>query len=146
MNRHIKTAFFVAPFLLIGGYVASDFYVENKAQKNKIFQLLPLGQCDVVNQSCILKSGEFEVNVLDDKGITTVNTTFPLDKATLFLVDNDKKVTPFPLGMLESPYYWRAETPLHQLVKSNNGKYTLRLIAEIKGGKYISEFYTESIK
>lgn len=146
MNRHTKIAFFVAPFLFIGGYIASDYYVENKADQNKVFQLLPQGQCDILHQSCILRSGELEVNIVDNKGITTVNTTFPLDKATLFLVDNDKHATEYPLGMLESPYYWRSETPLRQLTSNNNGKYTLRLVAEIKGGKYISEFYTEGVR
>lgn len=146
MNRHTKMAFMVAPFLLIGGFIASDFYVENKAQQEKVFQLLPVGSCDVINQDCRLKSGKFEVNVLDQKGITTVNTTFPLDKATLFLVDNNKQATAFPLGMLDTPYYWHSETPLRNLIGDKQGKYTLRLIAEIKGGKYISEFYTETMR
>ena len=91
MNRHSKIAFFVAPFLLLGGYIASDFYIEQKAQKAKVFEMSPFGHCDVLNQKCILKSGEFQVNVYDENGITTVNSTFPLDSATLFLVDSDNK-------------------------------------------------------
>lgn len=144
MNRHTKMSLFIVPFLLIGGFIASDFYVEHKADENKVFQLLPFGHCDVLNQKCVLKSGEFEINILDNNGVTTVNSTFPLDKATLFLVDNNQAKR-YPLGMKDSPYYWHSETPLRSSMNKENDKYTLRLIAEIKGGKYISEFYTEKI-
>lgn len=99
MNKHNKLALLVAPFLILGGYIASDFYIENKAEQQRVFQLVPFGHCDVINQKCILRSGDFEVNVFDENGITKVNSTFPLDTATLFLVDKKNSVTPHQLGM-----------------------------------------------
>lgn len=146
MNRHTKLALFVVPFLLIGGYIASDFYLEHQAEENRVFQLLPFGHCDVIHQKCILKSGEFEMNIFDDNGVTTVNSTFPLDSATLFLVESKNQVQAYPLGISETPYYWRSKTPLRQLIPNKRDKYKLRLIAQIKGGKYISEFYTQTTK
>lgn len=146
MNRHTKLAFMVAPFLLIGGYIASDFYIEHEASKQRVFNLVPFGHCDVINQKCILKSGDFEVNLLDEGGKTTLNATFPLDSATLFLVDKSNQATAYPLGMKDSPYYWHSNTPLNELAKNKGDKYKLRIIANIKGGQYISEFYTQTIK
>ncbi len=146
MNRHIKTALMVAPFLILGGYILSDLYLEDQANEERIFQLVPFGHCDVINQKCVLKSGEFEVNIFDENGITTVNSTFPLDTATLFLVDKENNATPYPLGMKDSPYYWKNETQLRSLVAEKGDSYKLRLIANIKGGKYISEFYTQTTK
>lgn len=146
MNRHTKLAFMVAPFLLIGGYIASDFYIEHEAGKQRVFNLVPFGHCDVINQKCILKSGDFEVNLLDEGGKTTLNATFPLDSATLFLVDKSNQATAYPLGMKDSPYYWHSNTPLNELAKNKGDKYKLRIIANIKGGQYISEFYTQTIK
>lgn len=146
MNRHTKLALMIAPFLLIGGYIASDFYIENQAGKQRIFNMVPFGHCDVINQKCILKSGEFEVNVFDENNITTLNATFPLDSATLFLVDNAGQATAYPLGMSDSPYYWRSETPLRSKIANKGEKYKLRMIANIKGGQYISEFYTQTVK
>jgi hypothetical protein len=116
------------------------------ASQSRAFELVLFGHSDITQQKFILKTGEFEVNVMDDKGITIVNSTFPIDKATLFLVDNNSEATPFPLGMKESPYYWKRETPLGNLVKNKDESYKLRLIIEIKGGKYFSEFYTQTIK
>lgn len=145
MNKHSKLALLIAPFLILGGYIASDLYIENEADKKRVFQLEPSGNCDVINKSCILKSGDFEVNIYDEGGITTVNSTFPLDTATLFLVSKNNEVTAHPLGMLDSAYYWKSPTALRQLVSTKNTKYKLRLIANIKGGQYISEFTTHTM-
>ena len=146
MHKHLKVAFMVAPFLAVLGYVGADYYNENEAAKTKIVQLIPFGHCDIINQSCVLQSGEFKVNISDVDGMTEVNSTFPLDSATLFLVDKQDKMTPYPLGMQKSPYYWRSETALRSLVSNKSDSYKLRLIAKIKGGQYIAEFYTQTTK
>ena len=136
----------VAPFLVVLGYIGADFHHENEAAKTKIVQLVPEGHCDIINQSCVLKSGDFKVEISDENGITGINSTFPLDSATLFLVDKHDQMTPYPLGMQKSPYYWRSNTELHSLIGQKGDSYKLRLIAKIKGGQYISEFYTQTIK
>jgi len=146
MNRDLKVAFMIAPFLAVLGYVGADYYNESIAAEPKIIELVPVGHCDIINQSCVLKSGEFKVNISDEGGVTEVNSTFPLDTATLFLVDKHDKMTSYPLGMKKSPYYWRNNTPLRSLVSNKGDSYKLRLIAKIKGGQYISEFYTQTVK
>ena len=146
MNRHLKVAFMVAPFLAVLGYIGADFYNENEASKTKIIQLVPEGHCDIINQSCVLKSGEFKVNISDNAGVTEVNSTFPLDSATLFLVNKEDKVSPYPLGMQDSPYYWQSPTHLRNVTSNKGDSHKLRLIAKIKGGQYISEFYTQTTK
>jgi len=146
MNKHLKVAFMVAPILAILGFVGADFYEESEAEKEKFIQLVPEGHCDIINNSCVLKSGEFKVNISDEEGITEVNSTFPLDTATLFLVDKDDNMTAYPLGMQKSPYYWRSKTHLNSFVPNKGDSYKLRLIAKIKGGEYISEFITQTTK
>tara|TARA_R110002153_G_scaffold2340_4_gene11470 strand:- start:10564 stop:11001 length:438 start_codon:yes stop_codon:yes gene_type:complete len=144
MNKHTRTAFMVAPILAVIGYIAADYYEEDQAEKQKVIQLMPVEDCDVINQSCILRSGDFEVNVFDKNNLTTVNSTFPLDSATLFLVDKNNNPTPYPLGMIQSPYYWHAETNLRELIGDPGQSYKLRLVLNIKGGSYISEFSTKT--
>jgi len=146
MNKHTKLAFMVAPFLAIFGFIGADYYEEAKANDDKFIQLSPEGHCDVVNQSCVLKSGEFKVSISDKAGVTEINSTFPLDSATLFLVDKSDEMTPYPLGMKKSPYYWYSSTPIGSLAANKGDSYKLRLIAKIKGGQYISEFYTQTVK
>jgi len=145
MNRHTKVAIIVFPFLLLGGYIAAGYFRDYQANQDSVTQLFPEGACDVLNQHCVLKSGEFKINVYDDNGQTWVNSTFPLDKATLFLVEADKTVTTYVMTMSDNPYYWQASTPLRARLmehRDSDDYYKIRLIAEIKGGKYISEFYT----
>lgn len=146
MNRHTKVALMVAPFLILGGYIASDFYLEHEAEKPKIITLQPSGHCDVLNKKCILKSKEFEISVYDENGITTVNSTFPLDRVTFFTVDSNNIPTAYPLGMKESPYYWKNHTNLRNVANNKGDKYKLRLAASIKGGQYLAEFYTETMQ
>jgi len=146
MNKHTKIAIVVAPILTILGFALADLWEERKASEERIFQLSPFGHCDVLNGKCILKKGEFEVNVFEKNGMTSVNSTFPLDRATLFLVDENNVPTTYRLGMIESPYYWHSETNLRELAPNKGDSYKLRLVAEIKGGSYISEFYTQTTK
>ena len=142
MNKHTKLAIFVAPVLIILGYASSDFYMEYKAGEDKLFSLVVDGSCDILAETCILKAGEFEVNIFDRNGVTTVNSTYPLDSATLFLVETDNSSTAYPLGMSDSAYYWRSPTPLRENIQTVSNSQKIRLIANIKGGKYISEFVT----
>ena len=145
MNRHTKIALMVAPFLILGGYIASDFYLEKQAEQARIYNMVPFGHCDVINQKCILKSGEFEVNIYDKAGTTTLNSTFPLDSSTFFLVDKSNNASAYPLGMSDSPYYWQSPTPLRNQISAKGDKQKLRIIANIKGGQYIAEFYTQTV-
>lgn len=146
MNKHLKVAFMIAPILAIIGFGAADYYEENEAAKERIIPLVLDGHCDIANKSCVLISGDFKINVSDANGVTEINSTFPLDTATLFLVDKSDKMTPYPLGMQKSPYYWRNNTPLSGLLANKGDSYRLRIIAKIKGGQYIGEFYTQTIK
>jgi len=141
MNKHTKVAVLVAPLLAVLGYIASDYFIENDADKNKIVTLIPESSCEVLAGECVLISGDFKVNVFDEAGSTVVNSTFPLDEAVLFLVDEDNTATAYPLTQIQSKYYWRAQTPLRELANTSTS-YKLRLIASIKGGDYISEFET----
>lgn len=146
MNKHLKVAFMVAPFLGILGYIGADFYNENEAAKSKIIELVPEGHCDIINQSCLLISGDFKMNFYDKSGVIEVNSSFPLDSVTLFLVDKSDQMTSYPLGMKKNPQYWHSNTELRNLVATKGDSYKLRLIAKIKGGQYISEFYTQTTK
>jgi len=146
MNKHTKLAILIAPILAIIGYIAADYYDEHQASKEKIIQMIPDGHCDIINQKCVLKSGEFKINISDTNGLTEVNSTFPLDSATLFLVGKNNKAVVYQLGMQDSPYYWQNDTKLRSLIGTKGDSYKLRIIAKIKGGQYISEFYSQTTK
>ena len=141
MNKHTKVAVLVAPLLAVLGYIASDYFIEHDADKNKLITLTSESSCEVLTGECVLISGDFKINVFDKAGSTVVNSTFPLDEAVLFLVNENNIATAYPLTQVQSNYYWQAQTPLRELARTSTS-YKLRLIASIKGGDYISEFET----
>ena len=141
LNRHVKTALFVAPILIILGWAASDIWMESQAMKSRIFELeLENGVCDVMAKECILTSADFKINVYENNGLTTINSTFPLDTATLFLVDHQDNATTYRMGMKDSAYYWYQKTELASLLNKPGSTQKLRLIVTVKGGKYFIEF------
>ena len=140
MNRHVKAALLLVPFLMIGGFILSDLYMEHQAFERRIFELKPLAGCDISQAKCVLTSGDLQVNIAVQNGVTTLNSSYPLDRATLFLVGTDGLAQEYRLGIKKSPYDWKRQTPLSQIM-NNAPRQLLRVIVEIKGGIYIAEFY-----
>ncbi len=133
MNKHTKLAILVAPILAVIGYIASDYYVEYQANQPKIFQLTQQDTCSISEKKCLLISGDFKINIYNERNKTILNATFPLDEVTLFVVDNSNNAQPYAMSVKDNPYYWQTEVLLVP-------EQTLRLIAAIKGSKYIAEF------
>jgi len=141
LNRHVKTALFVAPIMIILGWAASDIWMESQAMKSRIFELeVENGVCDVMSKECVLTSKDFKINVYEENGLTTINSTFPLDTATLFIVDQQDNATTYRMGMKDSAYYWYQKTDLASLLQQPGSTHKLRLIVTIKGGQYFVEF------
>lgn len=144
MNKHTKIAILVAPILAVLGFAAADMYNEHKAAEKRVFVMQPQAGCDIVANKCILQSGEFLLSFSDKNGETVVNSTYPLDTATFFIVDNQDNTTDYALGMTTSSYYWRAQTDLGKRLQAPGATQKVRIIANIKGGAYIGEFTSKT--
>lgn len=145
MNRHTKLAMFIAPVLLLVGWVGGEIWSESQAMKKRVYTLKPeAGFCDVMAKKCILRSGDFKLSLYIENGNTTLNSTFPLDTATLFMVDGDD-ISAYQMGMKDSPYYWYQQTDFVEKNAAQGSKQKLRIIATVKGGQYISEFTSKTI-
>jgi hypothetical protein len=146
LNRHTRIAIFVAPILMILGFGASDFWMSNKAMEARFFEMKPVSDtCDILRNECVLVSGEFKISVYQKDGITTLNSTFPLDTATLFLVDKNDNATAYRMGMKDSPYYWYKTTPINTLAQMPGDKQKIRFVATVKGGQYVAEFMSTNM-
>jgi CHAT domain-containing protein len=142
MSKDLKLALIVAPFLAIVGFVAIELWLLSTAKQTKVVVLATQGECDITGQGCLLQSGDLQLKITDNAGMTQLNSTYPLDKVTLFLVDNNQLMTPYPLTMHKNRYYWQTATPLRTLLTYNTTYYSLRLIVAVGDGQYISEFIT----
>lgn len=145
LTGHTKLALFIAPLLLLVGWVGGEIWSESQAMKKRVYTLEPeAGFCDVMAKKCILRSGDFKVSLYIENGNTALNSTFPLDTATLFMVD-EQDITAYQMGMKDSPYYWYQQTDFVEKNQAQGSKQQLRLIATVKGGQYIAEFTSKTI-
>lgn len=146
MNKHTRLAFIIAPFLAVLGWIGSDLWLELEKPENQFFKLTTENDyCDVIAKQCILRSGDIQLSLYtatdgEDKDRTVINSTYPLDDATLFLVDNQGTATPFRMALLQTPYYWYEHTPFAKLNAAKGSKQVFRVIATIKGNQYAGEF------
>ncbi|MDJ0776354.1 MAG: hypothetical protein QNJ85_00740 [Gammaproteobacteria bacterium] len=140
MNRDKKIALFLAPFLLIGGYAATDQYLDSRQEPTELFQLETSGDCRPFDGDCILQSGDVQVNVTDSGGLTTVNSSFPADSVSLSLVYRDGREVIYGLDRLDNPQYWQKETAIREAIAASQAADRLRIVVQIEGGHFLGEF------
>ncbi len=143
MNRDTKLAIVLAPFLLIGGYIASDYYIENYATEPRIFALSPQGQCTPFSGDCILQSGDFQINITDQQGVTRSNTSYPVDTVAISLVYSNGKEIIYGLDKTVNEQYWERKTDLRTAFTINKNAEKMRVVVQRKGNTYLSEFIPE---
>jgi len=139
MNKDKKLAIFLAPFLLVGGYIATDQYIENKQNEPKMFQLSPSGECVIFSGDCILESGDMQINITDEAGTTKINTSYPVDTVVISLLQKDAKEIVYKLEKTIDFKYWERKTDIRSATE-NNMTHKLRVLIKNKGSTYLSEF------
>lgn len=140
MNRDKKIAFILAPFLLVGGWVATDLYVESKQESTQLFQLEAAGECRLFDGNCILQSGDMQVNVTDADGLTRVNSAYPADSVALSLVYHDGQEVVYELEQLANPQYWQRQTDIRKAMTGSIVANKLRIVVQVKGSHFLGEF------
>ncbi len=140
MNRDKKLAIILAPFLLVGGYVISDLYVESRENATRLYPLQHSGECRMFSADCILESGDMQVNITDRDGVTQGNTSFPVDSVAISLVYNDGQEVIYGLEQAANPQYWSRQTEIRKALTVDKTAAQLRLVVTRKGSTYFSEF------
>lgn len=143
LNKHSKLAILLAPLLIVGGYIASDQYIEHKANEQKIFALSISNKCNIFMAGCVLTSGNMQISITDNGGITKANTSFPVDSVVISLVYNNAKETIYRLDQVQNTQYWARDTGIKKAI-SNDLANTIRVLIKEKGRIYLSEFAIQS--
>ena len=141
MNRDIKIAIFIAPFLIIGGYIVADYYDEEQKQNRNLFQLELKGQCNLAKNPCSLTHNQLILSLSDNNGITQINSTHALEKIVFSLLDKNNKEISYNMQAGLKHKQWHSETALSTLIKTLP-EVKIRLISTINNGYYFSEFYS----
>lgn len=140
MNRDKKIAFILAPFLLVGGWVATDLYVESQKGPTQLFELAAAGECRMFDGDCILQSGDMQVNITDSDGLTRINSSFPADRVALSLVYRDGQEVIYEFEQLANPQYWQRQTDIRGAMIDSGKANRLRIVVGVKGKNFLGEF------
>ncbi len=132
MNKHTKLAVMLAPFLAIGGYIASGYYVDEQNKKERFLKLESQGECKILQGNCELTNGKFRLNISQKEGITHLATTHPIDHAVISLVLDNQQEKLYKLVENKDRFNWQTKTDL-------SDKSKIRLLITISKTSYLAE-------
>ena len=141
MNGQSKMAIFIAPFLVVGGYIAADYYAQEQAKSKNLFELSLEGHCNLAKNPCILKNKQLTLMLSNKNDITIIESNHPLEEVMLSVVDKDNKENRYQMKSDQNRQFWQAETQLSSLLQQSS-KLKMRLISIVNKGYYFSEFYS----
>lgn len=145
MNKHTKIAIVVAPFLIVGGYIAADYYDQEQQKSKNLFQLSVQGQCNLLHKPCLLSNNQLSLTLSNLNGLTSVKSSHSLEQLTFSMVASNNKESSYKMRPLADKKNWQAKTAISDNLKITS-KLKLRLVALINKGFYYSEFYTWEYK
>lgn len=140
MNRHLKIAFVVAPFLLVGGYILGDYYAKYEhGKKTFTYPLTKTADCDVLQTPCVLEQRELRVKVSDQEGLTRIDSSHVLNGVALSYLDSQGKEWPFTLEPLEPvKRVWGIKTDIREKASQGEAK-KIRLVLIMEQSYFITE-------
>jgi len=128
----------VAPFLAIGGYIATDYYDQYKTDQKRYHNITVQGECDIVRGPCLLEGAGLILEYTLKGQMTNIEANYPLTTAAIGMkgAGGDK---PFNLKPSSNQKNWLINTSTYtdSNLSSNS---TIRLIVTAKGHSFFSEF------
>ncbi len=142
LNPQLKTAIFIAPFLLIGGFVAMDYFkAEDGPPDNALYQLHAVNErCDFSNNSCLFSNDDFQLSVILeerlDNGSNTIRVTSEqmLKGVAIALTDIDDEAAPVSMISADDRQHWHISIQAPPTIFPY-----LRLVVSTDKGLYYAE-------
>ena len=145
MNRHLKIAFIVAPFLAIGGYALVDQYDYYQARK-QIKALFPLkvdGNCVLLGEGCSLTNPalKLRLSVSGSPGNGLIpmqlESSAPLSGGKLGFGELGSKLPQKSLMPGRDGQHWKVALP--QVVVGTDSEINLKMVVTSGGRVYIAD-------
>lgn len=141
MNKHKRIAILVAPFLLIGGFIAADFY--QKQRSDKLPRLQASGDCRPLQNNCRLGAGELQLNISMQRSeqlmyfTLMLDSSQPLEDVLIAVGNGSPDAMPVRLEADQQATHWHKPMLLGSQLDME--KLILRLVVTYKGGNYFAE-------
>ena len=146
VNRHLKVAFVVAPFLLIGGYIIADYfqtskerdYLEARGPQFDAYELKLVNGCEPAEGECRLVSGNLNLKLSVSGGRYRVVSSHVLDNVTMGLAQEDRESRAQALTPHEGQRQW--STPVRRLTNLKMDKpLYIRMVAKSNDIQYYAQ-------
>ncbi len=147
MSPHIKAATIIAPFLLIGGYIAADYFQTSKqeklltseAQRTAAYELELSSKCKIPEATCTLRKDGLLISIKTDNRNFYIESNMELEGATLGLAQPDRVTRGVTMQSFSDNKHW--QTAIRTLSNLNAELPLLMRIALVSNGtRYYAEF------
>jgi len=147
MSPHIKAATIIAPFLLIGGYIAADYFQNSKqekllttqAQSIEAYELELSTECKIPEAICTLIKDGLLILIKTDNRNFYIESNKELDGVTLGLAQPDRVTRGVTMKSFSGNKRW--QTTIRTLSTLNADLPLLMRVAMVSNGtRYYAEF------
>jgi len=124
----------MAPFLALISYGLTGYFQPTIKQQKGVYELNQAGQCRPSDNSCVMKSGEFEImlisTVKQGKRQLGILSNQPVSSISIALASDNNEFTQFNILQSDNEKYWQiglnneqelADYSLFRLAVSANG-------------------------
>lgn len=142
MNTHLKIAIGIAPFLLIGGWIAADYWDNAKQQPPQEIALTLKAPCHLSRNRCVLESAQLSLQLQSENSAEGTRVRLlanqPLKGVLLEVVHPARGSSPLSMAAVGSPQRWRVTLPHNALPV--DPPVTLRLACQTSHSRCYAEF------
>jgi hypothetical protein len=147
MSPHTKAATIIAPFLLIGGYIAADFFQTSKeeqlltsqAENTAAFELKLSSECKIPETVCVLKKDGLLISLKSDNRNYYIESNLKLEGVTIGLAQSDRVTRGITMQSSSDNKHWLID--IRTLSNLNADLPLLMRIAMVNNGtRYYAEF------
>lgn len=135
--KHFKLALFIAPVLVLIGYIGSDYYLANQ-NTPKLFQLSVDSGCDLRQQSCIAQNGDFNLNLRFADGNIHAEANHPFERISFLLAGEQN--AEFSGTPTQGSSMVAIKIPLTKTLANTKHTVKLRMIVQLTNRFYLSEW------
>lgn len=147
MTPHTKAATIIAPFLLIGGYIAADFYSTTKEEKMLVseaknisaYELKLSSKCRMPDEPCILRKDQLLITLSADAKYYYLESNMELEGATLGLAQLDRVTRGLEMQRVSDSSHWITKIRTLSNLKEDI-PLLMRIALESDKKRYYAEF------
>ena len=141
LNPQLKAAIFIAPFLFIIGFIASDYFSKRDQPHDAVFELHAANdRCDFSNNDCRFRNGGLTLSVSleerydDGSSLLRVVAEEDLRGVAIALADIDADSAPVTMASAGDPRQWQVSVQVPLTIFPY-----LRLVVSTDKGFYFGE-------